>query len=196
MSESGAQQEVGREVVFDFLLESVTKILERYKIQAATIEKIGLKRIIKEFLEGRNFYKDIHELVSPETINILVNKFICEEGWLTDMESVGQEKPVGNMPIGTLEDDLQKNLEEIIKHFKDKGLEAKVFINPEPPNYKGTLCVYDKAALQKILDTNRQILLQANWPTEADEFVANLHIVQEKFGTPVYKVIAKAFGNK
>lgn len=116
------------------------------------------------------------------------------EAW-QQLDTVGPDKPVGYLPIETIESYTGKNLEDVMVYLKNKGLEVKIFTGPEWPGFNGALYVYDKAVLQRLLDENRQILLEAYWPTSADDFVANLK-KQEKIGTPIFKIIANAFGDK
>lgn len=111
------------------------------------------------------------------------------------LDAVGPDKPVGYLPVETIESYVGKRLQDVMAYLQNKGLEVKIFTGPEWPGFQGSLYVYDKAVLQKLLDENRQILSEAHWPTDADEFVANFK-VQEKIGTPIYKLIAKAFGDK
>ncbi len=112
-----------------------------------------------------------------------------------DIETVGPMKPVGYLPIETIEDYIGKNLEAVIRHMKRKGLEVKIFTGKGWPGFRGSLYVYDKVTLQKLLDDNKQVLVDANWPTTADDFVANLKKM-EHAGTPIYKLIAKTFADK
>lgn len=116
------------------------------------------------------------------------------ESWL-QLDSVGPDKPIGYLPIETIENYVGKKVDEVIKHLQKKGLEVKIFTGVEWPGFKGSLYTYDKVALQKVLDENKSILIDANWPVSADEFIENLK-VQEKIDTPIYKVIAMTFGDK
>lgn len=111
------------------------------------------------------------------------------------LDTVGPSKPVGYFPVETIESYVGKKLEEVMAYLQNKGLEVKIFTGSEWPGFHGALYIYDKAVLQRLLDENRQILLEARWPTSADDFVANLKR-QEKIGTPIFKIIAKAFGDK
>lgn len=115
--------------------------------------------------------------------------------WL-NLENVGPDKPIGYLLLNTIENILEKDPHEVISYLQNKGLEVKVFFGPEWPGAnEGALYAYDKAALQKMLDENRQILLDANWPINADQFVSHLK-VQEKTDTPLFKLIAKTFADK
>ncbi len=117
------------------------------------------------------------------------------ERTLGNIRNVGPGKSVGYLPIETITDYCGSSAEQLINESRAKGFEAKIFIGQEWPGHQGSLFVYDRNALQELLNKNREILLQAGWPTEADTFVANLHI-QVPIGTPLYKLIAQAFGDK
>lgn len=111
------------------------------------------------------------------------------------LDKVGPGKPVGYLPIDTIKGYIGKDLDEVVKYLEDKGLEVRLFTDFGWPGLDGSLYAYDRAALQKLLDENKQILIDSGWPTDADDFVANLK-VDAKIGTPIYKLIAKAFDDK
>lgn len=111
------------------------------------------------------------------------------------LDRVGPGKSVGYLPIETIRGYIGKDLDEVATYLKDKGLEVRIFTDFGWPGLDGSLYVYDKMALQKLLDENKQVLIDAGWPTDADGFVANLK-VNAKIGTPIFKLIAKAFDDK
>jgi hypothetical protein len=117
-----------------------------------------------------------------------------QRAW-SGLEKVGPDKPVGYLPLDTIESYLGKNVDEVAEYLRSKGLEVRIFTGPEWPGFNGSLYAYNKIALQKLLDENKQILIAADWPIVADEFVANLK-VNARIGTPIYKVIAKSFADK
>lgn len=117
------------------------------------------------------------------------------EEMLGDIRNVGPAKPVGYLPIEEITDYSKSGVQTLISESKTRGLETRIFTDHVWPGYRGSLWVYDRIALQALLNKDREILVQAGWPTEADEFVAHLY-VQEPIGTPLYKLIARAFGDK
>lgn len=126
------------------------------------------------------------------------NKFNMEaeiERTLGSIRNVGAVKPVGYLPIETITGYCKSDLQALISESETRGLETKIFTGPEWPGHQGSLYVYDRNALQALLNEGREILAQAGWPTEAEEFVAHLH-VQVPIGTPLFKLIARAFGDK
>ena len=48
------------------------------------------------------------------------------ELWL-ELENVGAKKPVGYLPVETIENYIGKNMDEVIQHLQKKGLKTKVF---------------------------------------------------------------------
>ncbi len=116
------------------------------------------------------------------------------ESILRDIKNVGPNKPVGYLPIETITHYCKSNLEDLVSESKANGLETRIFTGDQWPGYQGSLYVYDRAALQALLYKDKSILIQAGWPVMADTFVENLH-VQVPIGTPLFKLIARAFGD-
>ena len=112
-----------------------------------------------------------------------------------DLDDVGKEKPIGCLPIDTITDVLGKNIKEIVKQLAAKGLEVRIFRNEWASN-NGSFYVYDKVALQNLLDENQQVLLDANWPTIADDFIVNIETMSVEKGTPLDRLIAKTYADK
>lgn len=125
------------------------------------------------------------------------NKFSREQyvkDILDDIKMVGSSKPIGYLPLETITGYCKVNIDNLIAECHQKGLQTRIFTEKKWPGYTGSLWVYDLKALQKLLDENRDILISANWPTEADAFISNLYI-DVPIGTPLYKLIAKAFND-
>jgi len=116
------------------------------------------------------------EITEPEK-----KKFLIENPgviYMEDLYRIGPEKPMGYLPLNTLGKFSDRNEEELTKYL----------------NERGALFAYHPKALQKLLDTNRNILEKYNWPTSAREFVLR---VASQIAEPgeIYGLIADAFGN-
>ncbi len=126
-------------------------------------------------------------------------KFVVEnpgEIYMNDLYCVGPEKPMGYLPLNTLEKFSDKNEEELIAYLKTKNIETKSF-GPEAPSWHGpSLYAFHRKSLQGLLDENNSILIANAWPTNVDEFVekCNGHLVLEP--GPLQDIIIQAFGNK
>lgn len=113
---------------------------------------------------------------------------------LDSIKKVGPDKPVGYLPVDSITNYCGVDPEDLITSSEEKGLKIKIFEGETWPGGKA-LYVYDKTALQCLLDENKDTLIFEGWPTDADQFVENLDF-QVPIGTPMYKLIAKAFGDK
>lgn len=114
---------------------------------------------------------------------------------LDDLLMVGPEKPMGYLVEEAINscdvsvDDLKRRLEE-------KGLVVKIYKRVRTIAKGPVIFVYDKAALERLLKDNEDILKAAGWPVTAEEFVDKVGNKEAKFGTALYNLIAKAFGSK
>ncbi|MFA6024231.1 MAG: hypothetical protein WC777_03380 [Candidatus Gracilibacteria bacterium] len=114
---------------------------------------------------------------------------------LNQIRTIGPEKPVGYLPVETITGYCGQNFDVFVAECRQRGHETRIFTGGGWPGFSGSLYVYDKVSLQNLLNRNQSILEQSGWPLNPDEFVANLHVwVQE--GTPIFKLIAQAFGDK
>ncbi len=111
-------------------------------------------------------------------------------GSIEGIEQVGPQKPIGYYPIpkGTTEEQVH----EMAKTYEAKGLMTHVL------NRAGnfTLYIYDKTALQTLLDKSQNILQAAGWPDLAEAFVLVVASENAKPKTHLYDLIADAFGDK
>ena len=58
------------------------------------------------------------------------------------------------------------------------------------------LYLYDVHALQELLQRNLDVLEAAGWPTDPEEFILRMNTEDAPLGTPLYDLIADAFGDK
>ncbi len=104
---------------------------------------------------------------------------------LTDLLDVGSKKPMGYLPMRYIEGEDHVIAGEVTYALKDKlearGLRAAIYgprrMSAPGQKFSGAsgassdqLYVWDRAALQKLIDRNRELLNVAEWPTQADEF--------------------------
>lgn len=133
---------------------------------------------------------------------ILLPKFTPEklaqvkDSALSDLLSVGPDKPMGNLPIATIKYN-GFTVEEVAERLKAKeSVVVKLFPASEHGG-KEALVAYDRNSLQKLLDTgnNSQILRDSNWPTDPDAFVRKVEteIAPNK---PLDDLVAAAFADR
>lgn len=118
-----------------------------------------------------------------------------KEEALNNIRNIGPKKPVGYLPLETITDYCGQDLDQFVAECRARGHETRIFRGSQWPGLTGSLYVYDRDSLQTLLDDSRAILEQEGWPFDADGFVANLY-VEVPEGTPIFKLIARAFGDK
>ena len=77
---------------------------------------------------------------------------------MNDLYSVGPQKPMGYLPLSTLEKFSDKNEEGLTKELNEKGVEV-ILIEPGPDTFvfSGAMYAYHPEALQKLLNDNKNI---------------------------------------
>lgn len=115
--------------------------------------------------------------------------------YFADVWRVGKDKPMGSIPIATIE--YFKNtrtLEQIIEDSKNRGLQVlikhKIY-----KEFNGAIHVYDYKALEDLLQEKTAILKEAGWPADPDTFVHRVASERVSGKTKLYNVIADAFAD-
>ena len=111
------------------------------------------------------------------------------------LAAVGNAKPVGYLPLATLEKHLAMDVTEVADSFAKHGLKTRVFLANECCINSGALYVYDPSALQSVLNAASDVLERNKWPISAELFVDRLAKFWIEESNPVYPVIQRAFGN-
>ncbi|QQG43823.1 MAG: hypothetical protein HYW86_02995 [Candidatus Roizmanbacteria bacterium] len=133
----------------------------------------------------------------PERLNSSdneANKGYEKRNTLNDIRSVGATKPLGYLPFSHIME-LGETPENLIAESSSRGLEYKTIQPNDVSSSNSILYVFDREALQKLLDERRQILEDVQWPTEAESFVH--YIAQHKAPqeTELFDVVADAFAD-
>ena len=110
------------------------------------------------------------------------------------LAAVGNAKPVGYLPLATLEKHLAMDVTEVADSFEKRGLKTRVFLANECCINSGALYVYDPSALQSVLNAASDVLERNKWPISAELFVDRLAKFWIEESDPVYPVIQRAFG--
>jgi hypothetical protein len=102
------------------------------------------------------------------TENIIDNS---KEKYLNDLLEVGPGKPLGYLPLPTIELDCGVDVQGLRDHLEYQEIDTIVV----PPNTSkvpsGALYAYDQEPLQNLLDNQKEILKKEDWPIEAHNFV-------------------------
>lgn len=105
---------------------------------------------------------------------------------MNDLMAVGTDKLVGYLPLKTL-DVYRQDPEQVREELMRRGLTVAV--------HRGHLYAYDRPALATLLQANESIVRSARWPTDPDAFVKNLNRKLAPLGSPLFRLIADAFGD-
>lgn len=117
------------------------------------------------------------------------------EHLLNDLRKIGNDKPLGYLPLSTLIEQCGINPYVMREELIQNGLKVIILDHNECSISSGALFAYSEAALQKLLTDNKEVLLSADWPTEAELFIKYLHTVAPR-NTALFDLIADAFGDR
>jgi ATP dependent DNA ligase C terminal region/ATP dependent DNA ligase domain len=121
---------------------------------------------------------------------------IREKECLQDLLRVGPHKPLGYLPIETVEKWIP-DFYEFKNSLKDKGLEVIVLSHAESNVGSGALVAYDKSALKAVLDKNKDILQREGWPFDPDKFVLYhfQHVAYRDKDPELFNIIADCYAD-
>ncbi|MBP9718469.1 hypothetical protein KBD59_04200 [Candidatus Gracilibacteria bacterium] len=115
--------------------------------------------------------------------------------FLADLLNVGVNKPMGYLACGDIESVCRVSADDVMNGLKDRGLQVVLYKKLPQKIVPNIVFVYDRTALQKLLNENADILFNSNWPMEADGFVDAVAHKTAQPGTELFNLIALAFGN-
>jgi len=127
--------------------------------------------------------EDFGTLLSLEKIEKILN----------NLRMVGEEKPLGYLPISTLREICGMEPQKMREELEAKGLAVIELTEEESRIGSGALYAYDREALGRILESGRSILEKNQWPTEPDEFVRHLKVFAEN--PDLYNLVAHTFAD-
>lgn len=113
---------------------------------------------------------------------------------LTDITLVGPEKPLGYLSFSFIAN-FGERPQQLITESETKGLNHRVIEVGSGETADQLLYVYDKEALQKLLDNRREVLEKVDWPIDADEFVEHVSKNNAPQETDLFDVVADAFAD-
>jgi hypothetical protein len=114
---------------------------------------------------------------------------------LRSLTEVGPSKPVGYLPLHTIEDFVQLSPEAVAAAAAARGLAVAQF-GPDTCCIKsGAIYVYDRKALAKLLQAGADVISAAGLPLDPDLFVEHIAAVWFAADHPVRQIIATAFGD-
>ncbi len=117
------------------------------------------------------------------------------ESGLNDLRSVGPKKPVGYLPVNMLTTYFGSSISEWFQ-FATKHRLNVMLTGRDSQGRVPFLYLYHRDALQALLTQKIDVLQAAGWPSHPEEFIKRMNIEDAKLGTPLYDLIADAFGDK
>jgi hypothetical protein len=108
---------------------------------------------------------------------------------------VGPSKPVGYLPLHTIEAFVQPTPHAVAAAATARGLTTAQFGPAECCIKSGALYVYDREALAVLLQERAAAVSAAGLPLDPDRFVARIASVWIEEDHPASSIIAAAFGD-
>jgi hypothetical protein len=109
--------------------------------------------------------------------------------------SIGEEKPVGYLPIKTVERHIGISIPAYKSMIESRGNSCSVFPPEESCINSGAIYAYNKLYLDKILKDNLDILSKNGWPVAAEDFIRKIASGWLDDASPIMPIIKKAFGD-
>lgn len=124
------------------------------------------------------------------------SKYYKKWSVLRDLFGIGPDKPLGYLPLSTLED-CKYAPETMVRTLRARDLYVRIYTQPECDVGSGALYASDLRALAGLLAQNKDVIIEAKWPMEPLAFfdrVARI-AVSERKDPFLYRVIGLAFAD-
>ncbi|MFT7558038.1 MAG: hypothetical protein ACI83D_000720 [Planctomycetota bacterium] len=126
------------------------------------------------------------------------SKTMIQEEALKDITTISLQKPMGNMPISTLNEAGIVDIEVLRIELENKGLTVLVLTEGAATVSGGQVIVFNEQYLSDLIGTpaSNQILVSSFWPTlNTEQFARACALVTAPPGSPLAALIGKAFGD-
>jgi hypothetical protein len=118
-----------------------------------------------------------------------------QQALLRSLIDVGSSKPVGYLPLYTIQEFLHLTPRAVAAAAAARGLATAQFGPAACCIKSGALYVYHREELAALLQLSTETVCAAGLPLDPDNFVARIAAVWFEQGHPAYPIIAAAFGN-
>jgi hypothetical protein len=118
-----------------------------------------------------------------------------EQALLRSLMDVGSCKPVGYLPLYTIQKFLNRTPEAVAAAAAARGLATVQFAPTACCIKSGALFVYHREALAALLQARANSVRDAGLPLDPDIFVTHIAAVWFDQDHPAYPIIAAAFGD-
>lgn len=128
------------------------------------------------------------------TLDMHGEEFHTSERIWSDIERIGPKKPMGYLPIVTLDKYCGKTPLDVQRFAAERGLQCRIFSEGDCRVGSGAVYVWHAPALDALLDENQDTLLKNGWPLDADAFATR--VAREHADEPaLYRLIGVAFAD-
>lgn len=138
---------------------------------------------------------DISPAVIPSASSAFSDASLGEPSQvLSDLTGVGTNKPMGYLPLFTLERYYQVDTDRLIGILNSVGIETSIEYGA---SHGGDACLYayDRKALGQVIAANQPVIEAYGWSIEPTQFVSAVANEQVHIREELYRVIAEAFGD-
>lgn len=128
------------------------------------------------------------------TLDMHGEEFNSSERIWSDIENIGPKKPLGYLPIVTLDKYCSKTPLDVQRYAAERGLQCRIFSEGECRVGSGAVYVWHAPSLDALLDENQDTLVKNGWPLDADAFAAR--VARDHADDPaLYRLIGLAFAD-
>lgn len=111
----------------------------------------------------------------------------------------GPGKPLGYLPVSYIED-VGRSIEDLVPELEARGLKTR-FYGRRPlgrQTHGPALYVWHAPTLQRLIDSNLDMIESYGWPVVADEFAHQVatRLASRKDSPELFKLIARAFDDE
>ena len=118
-----------------------------------------------------------------------------ENSLMNDLYLVGPNKPLGYLPISTIEEICHLDIQTVIDECRSRDLTTLLYGEDDCNVASGALFAVDEQSLSQLLQINKELLDAHGWSLEPLEFVNKLNkvtVAYEKY-PELYTLIAWAY---
>lgn len=112
---------------------------------------------------------------------------------LADLTAVGKSKPLGYIPLESLNNYYKVNVKKLKLLLEEQGIHTLI-ISSKHHNGNKLFFAYDSIELSNVLKENESKLIAFGWTAKLDDFLERLNKQWVEMEEDVYDVIAIAFG--
>ncbi len=110
------------------------------------------------------------------------------EGLLNDLFLVGPRKPLGYLPISTVQG-CGRPTWELVDDARSKGLRAETWLECQCSIGSGAVYVWDAVRVEEFLSLNHEVLASSGWPDDHYGFVRKQATEQIAMDTPLHQLL-------